>query len=165
MSYDLHNGLTSQAGHHTNLFYSGYDSPYGDATERTVKMHIDAGVPASKLNIGIPFYGRMWKGVEPVNNGLYREAATTGNSIAYTDVLAALKSGDFIRIYDSSAAAPFLWNAKDSVFISYDDEVSLAAKTEYVREKGLGGVMFWEYSEDTDGKLLSVIVDGLRNHR
>lgn len=165
MSYDLHNGLTRQAGHHTNLYYSGYDSPSGDATERTVKMHLDAGVPASEINIGIPFYGRLWKGVEPVNNGLYREAATTGSSIPYTEVLAAASSGEFTRLYDSSAAAPFLWNEKDSVFISFDDEVSIAAKMEYVRKNNLGGVMFWEYSEDPDGKLLSEIVRGLQNNK
>ncbi len=163
MSYDLHNGLTWQAGHHTNLHLSEYDEPWGDATERAVRMHLEEGVPAAKINLGIPFYGRLWRGVEPVNNGLYRDAATTGGSISYTDILDAAASGKFIRIYDSSAAAPFLWNEKDSLFISYDDKVSLMAKMKYVRDNKLGGVMFWEYSEDPDEKLLSVIVEGLGN--
>ncbi|MCJ7820128.1 MAG: glycoside hydrolase family 18 protein, partial [Bacteroidales bacterium] len=110
MSYDLHNGLTWQAGHHSNLHLSEYDAPWGDATERAVKMHLEEGVPAAKINLGIPFYGRLWRGVEPVNNGLYRDAATTGNSISYIDILDAAASDKFIRIYDSSAAAPFLWN-------------------------------------------------------
>ncbi|TFH48638.1 MAG: glycoside hydrolase family 18 protein [Bacteroidia bacterium] len=163
MSYDLHNGLTWQAGHHTNLHLSEYDEPWGDATERAVRMHLEEGVPAAKINLGIPFYGRLWRGVEPVNNGLYRDAATTGSSISYTDILDAAASGKFIRIYDSSAAAPFLWNEKDSLFISYDDKVSLMAKMKYVRDNKLGGVMFWEYSEDPEEKLLSVIVEGLGN--
>ena len=32
----------------------------------------------------------------------------------------------------------------------------------YVREKGLGGVMFWEYTEDVDGMLLNAITEGLK---
>lgn len=162
MSYDLHNGLTYQAGHHSNLFVSSSDAPNGDATDRAVKMHIDAGVSRDKLNIGVPFYGRMWRGVEPVNNGLYRMARTTGSGIPYSEVLRALADPAFKRIYDSSACAPFLWNLKDSVFISYDDETSLAAKMQYVRSEKLGGVMFWEYAEDVDGRLLNAIVTGLK---
>jgi chitinase len=161
MSYDLHNGLTWQSGHHSNLWLSDYDAPNGDATVRAVNMHIEAGVSPAKLNIGIPFYGRIWRGVEPVNHGLYREARTTGAGIPYTEVLKALADPAYRRYYDSSAAAPFLWNAADSVFISYDDETSLAAKMQYVKSAGLGGVMFWEYAEDVDGRLLKEIVKDL----
>jgi chitinase len=116
----------------------------------------------AKLNIGVPFYGRVWDGVEPVSNGLYREARTTGAGMPYTDVLKALADPSFTRYWDSSAASPFLWNETDSVFISYDDEESLAAKMKYVREKGVGGVMFWEYTEDVDGRLLDAITKGLK---
>ena len=162
MTYDYHNGLTSQTGHHSNLYLSGSDSRDGDATEKSVRMHIEAGISPKKLNIGVPFYGRIWRGVEPINNGLYREAATTGAGIPYDRVLEALADTGFVRLYDSSAAAPFLWNSRDSVFISYDDQVSIAVKTEYVKSKGLGGVMFWEYTEDVDGMLLNAVVDGLK---
>lgn len=163
MTYDLHHGGSYQAGHHANLGLSSIDAPDGDATERAVELHLRAGVPLKKLNIGIPFYGRVWKGVEPVNNGLYRNASTTGAGMPYIEVLNALKDPGFARFYDSSASAPFLWNESDSVFISYDDEVSIAAKMKYVREKGLGGVMFWEYTEDVDGRLLRAIREGLKS--
>jgi chitinase len=162
MTYDFHHGASYQTGHHSNLFLSSFDAPDGDATERAVEIHIRDGVPASKLNIGVPFYGRVWDGVEPVSNGLYRKARTTGAGMSYTDVLKALADPAYTRHYDTSAASPFLWNETDSVFISYDDQVSLAAKMNYVREKGLGGVMFWEYTEDVDGMLLNAITEGLK---
>ncbi len=162
MSYDYHNGLTSQTGHHSNLRLSASDYPYGDATVRSVRMHIDAGVSPAMLNIGVPFYGRRWKGVEPANSGLYREAATTGESIPFSDVLAALADTGFVRLWDTAAVAPFLWNERDSVFISYDDVESLKAKMNYVRSMGLGGVMFWEYTEDIDGMLLDALLEGLK---
>lgn len=162
MTYDFHHGASTQTGHHANLRLSSWDAPDGDATDRAVKLHLKAGVPPEKINIGIPFYGRVWKGVEPVNNGLYREAATTGAGMPYTEVLKALADSSFIRYFDSSAVSPFLWNEKDSVFISYEDPGSIAARMEYVREKGLGGVMFWEYTEDVDGMLLRAITEGLQ---
>jgi len=161
MTYDFHHGASYQTGHHANLRVSSWDSPDGDATDRAVELHLNAGVPASKLNIGLPFYGRIWKGVEPVNNGLYREAATTGAGMPYAEVLKALADPAFTRYYDSSAASPFLWNERDSVFISYEDEVSIAERMQYLKEKGLAGVMFWEYTEDVDGMLLRAITEGL----
>ena len=162
MTYDFHHGASSQTGHHSNLYLSGFDARDGDATVKSVRLHLEAGVRPEKLNVGVPFYGRRWKGVEPVNNGLYREAATTGAGIPYEEVLDALADRSFVRMYDSSAASPWLWNVSDSVFISYDDEVSLAEKTEYVKSQRLGGVMFWEYTEDVDGMLLNALVEGLK---
>lgn len=162
MTYDFHSGLTSQAGHNSNLHQSEYDANNGDATDRSVNMHIAAGVPPSKINVGVPFYGRMWKGVEPVKTGLYRQARTTGMSISYKNVINAASEPGFEMMYDSSAAAPYLWNEKDSVFITYDNEASLAEKMKYVKSAGLGGVMFWEYSEDIDGRLLNALIDELK---
>ena len=161
MTYDFHHGASYQTGHHANLHLSSLDAPDGDATDRAVELHLKAGILPAKLNIGIPFYGRVWRGVEPVNNGLYREATTTGAGMPYAEVLEALANPAFTRFYDSSAASPFLWNESDSVFISYEDVTSIAARMKYVREKGLGGVMFWEYTEDVGGKLLQAITDGL----
>ena len=162
MTYDFHHGGSTQTGHHANLWLSEWDAADGDATDKAVELHLKAGVPPEKLNIGIPFYGRIWRGVEPVNNGLYREAETTGAGMPYAEVLKALADPAFTRLYDSSAASPFLWNATDSVFISYEDEGSIAARMEYIRSKGLGGVMFWEYTEDVDGMLLKAVKDGLK---
>ena len=43
--------------------------------------------------------------------------------------------------------------------LSYDDTVSVALKTRYAMEKGLGGIMFWELGNDTkaNGSLLDAI--------
>lgn len=162
MTYDYHHGASYQTGHHANLYLSSSDAPDGDATERAVDIHIRDGVPPSKLNIGIPFYGRIWKGVEPVNNGLYREARTTGTGLPYADVLKALADPAYTRYYDSSAASPFLWNERDSIFISYEDEGSIAVRMDFIKDRGLGGVMFWEYTEDVDGMLLNAVTNGLK---
>lgn len=158
MTYDFKNGLHTETGHHANLQQSGSDVPGGNSVLRAVQLHIDAGVPLSKINVGIPFYGRMWRGVNPERRGLYQEARTTGEIIYYRvikeDVLSDTSFADF---WDTSAAARWLWNRHDSIFISYEDTESIRQKIDYLKRKGLGGVMFWEYTDNPDGELLNSI--------
>jgi GH18 family chitinase len=47
-------------------------------------------------------------------------------------------------------------------FVTYDDPHSLGVKSRYIREHGLAGAMFWEYSSDPTGALLGALYDGLR---
>jgi chitinase len=57
-------------------------------------------------------------------------------------------TGTYTRNYSSTMAAPWLWNAQKRVFLSTEDDVSLAAKARYVADKGIGGVMIWELAGD-----------------
>ena len=58
--------------------------------------------------------------------------------------------GTYTRHYDSVAVAPWLWNAQKRVFLSTEDEESMATKVQYLIDKGIGGVMFWELAGDYD---------------
>ncbi|AZZ98074.1 glycosyl hydrolase family 18 protein [Pseudoalteromonas sp. R3] len=58
--------------------------------------------------------------------------------------------GDYVRHYDDIAVAPWLYNAQKKVFLSMEDTESMQTKLNYVVEKGLGGVMFWELAGDFD---------------
>jgi chitinase len=68
----------------------------------------------------------------------------------------------FVRYWDASAQAPYLWNSAARTFITYEDPQSLQIKARYIVEHRLGGVMFWELSQDRDGELLDVITRGLQ---
>lgn len=166
MTYDMYHGGHTFTGHHSGLKISN-QSVEGKGGGRisaksSVQGHIDAGVPAAKIVLGIPFYGRMWKGVVDANNGLYQEAETVGSIIAYN----SLKKGymadpTFKTLVDESAKASYLWSADSAIFVSYENPVSLGLKTQYIKEKGLGGGMFWEYSLDHDQELLNALYNGL----
>lgn len=160
MTYDFHHGLHHQAGHHSNLAQSHVPGATKISAQAAVQGHLDAGVPAAKIVLGIPFYGRRWKGVPSVNHGLYQTGETTGQIVAYKEILATRES--FTEHWDEDAQAPFLHDAENAVIISYDTPRSIAGKTDYVRRLGLGGVMFWEYSYDNTSALLNAIDRGLK---
>ncbi|WP_217535376.1 chitinase C-terminal domain-containing protein [Vibrio cholerae] len=71
--------------------------------------------------------------------------------------------GTYVRNYDSVAVAPWLWNAEKKVFLSTEDKQSIDVKADYVIDKEIGGIMFWElagdyscYNLDANGKRTSV---------
>ena len=150
------------AGHHANLTPSPAD-PRQQSAAGAVEMFIAAGVPAAKLVLGVPFYGRAWEGVESVD-GLYRQGRPPAQRMDTSHAaLAALAGRDgWARGWDAAAQAPYLWNAQKQTFVTYEDEESLRLKSRYVRERGLGGVMFWEYHSDRSGALLDTLDAALR---
>lgn len=161
MCYDYYHGWYFQTGHHANLLPSEREKFGGNSGVEAVTRHINAGVPAEKLIMGIPFYGRQWEKVSPEGDGLYNTAMSTGMIIPYWEILEKMKSEDFSKLYDESAKASYLWNAKDSVFISWETPKEIGLKAAYIREKGLGGAMFWEYSLDKDQLLLNSLYTNL----
>ncbi|KAI9199857.1 glycoside hydrolase superfamily [Polychytrium aggregatum] len=60
-------------------------------------------------------------------------------------------AGSWKRQYFNFAESPTLFNG--TVFISYDDTQSVAAKASWAKSQGLSGVMFWELSEDYNSEL------------
>lgn len=162
MTYDFYNGLHTTTGHHSNLKASASPELDMNSVVHAVDMHVNAGFPAEKINLGIPFYGRIWKGVKTDNNDpLFKKAETVGRGIDYLNFVENINANGYTRYWDENAEAPYLWNAEEKTFISYEDEESIALKVDYLKKRGLAGVMFWEYSADHDKKLLNALVKDL----
>lgn len=163
MTYDLYHGNDTVTGHHSNLRQSLKGDQSRNSTADAVEGHIRAGVPAHKIVLGLPFYGRGWAEVRPKDNGLY-QPSTGKHSFISHDELAAhyINKNGFVRYWDTEAKAPYLWNPASHMFISYADEEAFGHKLAYVKAKGLAGVMFWEYIHDLQQKkLLNKLASGL----
>jgi chitinase len=162
MTYDFHNSLTKTTGHHAALSPSTSSAPGERSVESAVAQYLAAGVPARKVVVGVPFYGRAFADVQSRNNGLDQPYGRYAGDYAWPQLVGEfIDRNGFVRHWDDTARVPYLWNAKTRTFISYDDPQSLKLKAEFVKAHGLGGMMYWEQSQDPDGQLLGVLATAL----
>ncbi|MBS1820546.1 MAG: glycoside hydrolase family 18 protein [Acidobacteria bacterium] len=162
MTYDFYVGGPA-TGHDAPLFRNAADPKRGSA-DGVVKLYLQAGVSPRKIVLGVPFYGRSWGEVPDVNHGLFQPGkAAKGVHFSYPQLPDLLATG-FSRYWDAEAGVPYLYNPETKVFVTYEDPQSLAGKCQYVTEQGLGGMMFWEYFNDTTGILLDAVYAGMSSH-
>ena len=162
MGYDFFNSLTPTTGHHAGLYASEQAAPTDRNADASIRQHLAAGIPREKLVLGVAFYGRGFAGVKPENDGLNQPYKRYESEHPYAELVQKLidRQG-FIRRWDDRAKAHYLWNAETRTFITYEDPESIRAKAHYVRDLGLGGMMFWELSQDRNDELLDAIVTSL----
>ncbi|WP_068619093.1 glycosyl hydrolase family 18 protein [Paenibacillus tuaregi] len=167
MTYDLNGGWVKVSAHNAPLYYDSAAQAAGVPNADTfnvdaaVKGHLNAGVPASKIVLGLPFYGRGWDSVGSANNGQYQtasgasQAGTWENGVFDFNDLEAnyINKNGYTRYWNDTAKVPYLYNPSNKRFISYDDVESIGYKTAYIKSKGLGGGMFWELSSDRNKTL------------
>ncbi|MFH4965688.1 glycoside hydrolase family 18 protein [Gaetbulibacter sp. M235] len=162
MTYDFVTGGSNGTGHHSNLEESRFDSEtFKKSSRNSVQEHILAGIPSRKIVLGVPFYGRYWKGVNPKNHGLYQLAKGQTGGYGYKAIADSINSKVFTPYWDDSAKAPYIWRDKDSLFITYGNTKSMQYKVDFVKKEKLGGVMFWQFSGD-NGDLLKTLSDHLK---
>jgi chitinase len=159
MSYDFFNSLTPTTGHHAGLYRSEHAAAGDRNADAAVSQYLRAGVPAGKIVLGVAFYGRGFAGVTALNSGVNQPYERFEGEHSYAELADKFidKQG-FVRYWDARAQAPYLWNGAARTFITYDDPQSIAIKARYALDHHLGGMMFWELSQDRDGELLDAIV-------
>ena len=173
MAYDYYGGWSKTTGHHSNLRQNTSDPAWGGwSTKQALDEYIKAGVPPSKITMGLGFYGRAWQGVGVGPNesspGLFqpykslpKDPPFDEGTIGWVDIREFLKpNSGYKRYWDSMAQAPYLYNG--DIWISYTDQEQIKVITDFAKEKKLGGVFVWEYGHDMDGDLMKVLFDAAR---
>jgi chitinase len=166
MAYDYYEpGDEKITGNHAPLFTDPAD-PVAISADRSVREYEKAGVPAAKIILGVPFYGHVWGQVPPKKHGLFQPGQRVPNAFADYGVISGSMLGKpgYKRYWDDASSVPYLYNASQHIFVSYEDPQSLELKGKYVIEHGLAGVMFWEYfGDDASGSLLNTIDTALHS--
>jgi chitinase len=155
MNYDYSGPWHKETGFHAPLY-----SEHGGSADRTVREYEDAGVPAGKLLLGVPFYGYSWNSVGEENHGLFQPGESVHEDRPYRYIQTLIASSTVYR--DPAAQAPWLYDG--DTFWTYEDPVSARFKSEYAQKHDMGGVMVWELGEDSsDAQLLKAVSTGLRS--
>ncbi len=163
MAYDYYEpGSDRTTGNHAPLYRDPRD-PKRVSAAGSVRAFERLGVPAHKIVLGVPFYGHVWGHVPRARHGLFeRGDAVPGVHANYDDITNSMLGRGYTRYWDSAAQVPYLYSEARRQFVSYEDPESLVRKCRFVREHGLGGIMFWDYAGDPSGALLDTIDSCLR---
>ena len=162
MGYDLHGPWDTSADFNAPLYTPSGASPQGKSSiADSVQAYLDKGIPAEKLVLGMPLYGYAYQGVSSQNNGLY-STYTSAKSVSYKTLKKSyLNNTAYRQLRHGTAQVPYLYGNK--TFVSYDDAASLAAKAALARSQGLGGIGFWELSQDDGGELVAAANSAFRS--
>jgi len=160
MAYDYYEPGEA-TGNHAPLFTDPTD-PKKISADRSVREFEQAGVPAGKIALGVPFYGHQWGEVADVQHGLFQAGKPLPQGyVPYSVISATMLNHGFDRYWDQASSVPYLYSAKRRIFVSYEDSESLAIKSHFVIDQHLAGIMFWDYSGDPTGALLDAICTGV----
>ncbi|MBQ8462368.1 MAG: glycoside hydrolase [Bacteroidales bacterium] len=161
MTYDMG---AAPNGHNSPLYRSAKFNHR--SCDESIELHLAAGIPLNRMNLGIPFYGKAEKNPSEANkvynyevnyNEMYDILHNNWYKKRSLDV-----TGKNNRAWDDVAKVPFLTDNLGRNLLSYDDPESVTCKGQYVVEKKLLGAMFWEYRHDDDQQsLLKALVSAV----
>jgi chitinase len=160
MTYDMNNIFSPVSGFNTPLGTDPGDKEpqpqrSSDNLTSAVRYYESQGVPASRIMLGVAFYGRGFTGVSSRDAGLYSRYSGGYAETPWKTIRAQfLTSPDWVRHWSITAQAPWLYNDRQHIFFTYDDPISLGLKADFARREHLGGVMIWVLGEDDPGNCL-----------
>lgn len=158
--YDFTGSYSPVTGHHSQL-YAPQDAPDDTGADRAVRMYLDYGLPADKLVLGFPGFGRGWRGVPAENFGRYVRARSyaEGDYGKGTDSYADLEKRDGRRFFDPVHGSYWIYDGDE--WWTYDTPEVVTMKGAYARRKGLGGLMLWNLDMDPRGELVEAMDESL----
>ncbi len=168
MTYEYAAGA-SATNFNSPLFPAVPGDPQAQSLAISVEAYLAAGAPPDRLVVGLPFYGHVFRQVDPgpSGDGLFQQSAAATshapneNTITYRTLVSAdLESHGFRHYRHAHARVPWLYQPETGTWISYDDVDSLRDKATFTRLRGLRGVMVWELTGD-DGTLIEAIRSAL----
>ncbi|CAH7672518.1 family 18 glycoside hydrolase [Phakopsora pachyrhizi] len=148
MAYDYAGSWDTIAGHQANLRLPNSEAVnQGNfSTVAAVNYYLEQSVPARKIVIGMPLYGRSFlntKGIGHSYNGVGQ-----GNWESGIYDYKSLPKDNCKLMVDKKAIGAYTYDKSAQELITFDNPTTVNLKVDYVRSKNLGGVMWWESSGD-----------------
>ncbi|AMV39548.1 glycoside hydrolase family 18 protein [Planctomyces sp. SH-PL62] len=146
MTYDFAGAWSPRAGHNAPLFASSQDGPNGGSTARAMLDFLEKrGVPADRLAVGLPLYGRGFHVPKPYTS--IQGSSEKPFDVNYKDAVKRLAEG-WKRTWDDETKVPWLTSPDGKKVIGFDDAESIRLKTDWAMSRGFRGVFFWQVDGD-----------------
>ncbi|MBS1651317.1 MAG: T9SS type A sorting domain-containing protein [Bacteroidetes bacterium] len=147
MGYDYYYGGSAQAGPTSPLY--NFQTSYNYTISKSITDYVKKGAPASKLLMGLPYYGREWEvaaNTIPANTTGNFNASRTFNYIASNP--STYSSAN--KFWEGNCYSPYYayLNAGNWRQCFIDDAYSLGRKYDMVNQRGLGGIGIWALGYD-----------------
>ncbi|CAG8908707.1 unnamed protein product [Penicillium egyptiacum] len=169
MAYDFAGSWDTNAGHQANIAPSNSNPA---STPFSINAALDhyinvGGVPPSKIVMGMPLYGRAFEDTD--GPGTPFSGVGEGSWENGVWDYKALPRPGAEEQFDEESSASYCYDGGARTMVSYDTAHMAQVKANYIRERGLGGGMWWESSGDKGGKeadpaegsLIGIFVDGV----
>lgn len=138
---------------------------YGRVPKRAVEPGIDWSQPDAQKNpVTQPYF-------ESAQIDLFKSLGvdlSKDTYVKYNDIVAKFINDPqkrFTEHWDDQAKVPWLSvqsaDGKALFALSYENPRSVAIKADYIKNKGLGGAMFWEYGADDNNQLAKQLAESL----
>jgi spore germination protein len=119
-------------------------------------------VPASKIILGIPFYGYEWQTTSRAPQS--HTFPDTGSTAMVERVSALLENKEELKLeehWSQEALSPYLTYEKDGVIytIYYENSRSLSYKLDYVNQLDLAGIAIWALGYEGQSRYLWDVIE------
>ncbi|KAJ7489454.1 glycoside hydrolase superfamily [Mycena latifolia] len=146
MAYDYAGSWLTFSDNQANL-YGGART--GVSTDAAIKHFVSSGATASKINMGIPLYGRAFEqtaGLGQPYNGIGPGTIEAG---VYSYKALPIAGAQVFQ--NTTDVSSYSYDSSSKELVSYDTPAIVKLKAQYTIANGLSGSMFWELSQDKTG--------------
>jgi len=160
-------GWDSVSGHQANIYKSPSNpssTPF--CADDAITYYTTAGqILPQKMVLGMPIYGRSFLNTDgpgkPYNGVGQVEKPASWEAGAWD--YKALPRAGATEQFDSNLIASWSYDPVKKMLITYDTPEAERRKSDYIKQKGLGGAMWWETSADKkeDQSLIWVVANHL----
>lgn len=155
MTYDFHSYNDKKTGQNSPLYASSIDTNAELNADACVKAWIKAGADASKLFLGVGFYGQSYTLANQSQNKLGSTTSGAGaegkyskqpGMLTYLEICELQKESGWTTVFDDKQKVPFTYRGNQ--WIGYDNVRSIKLKAAYAKNNKLAGVMIWSVNGD-----------------
>ncbi len=159
MAYDYAGSWDTHSGHQANLHPDPHNTACTPFSTATAVAHYARFISPHKLVIGLPLYGRAF--TNTAGPGTPFSGVGEGNWENGVWDAKALPRPGAEEVCDERIGASWSYDGEGRVMVSYDTKRMAEVKGRWIKEKGLGGGMWWESSGDRkEGGLIEAVSFG-----